>query len=131
MGAVLTAAIAVADATVRSQKGSLTLMFVLSLAYGYGSVVETNALLDHSQATHYSAAVESKHISRGKHVSYKLKLAPWGPKTKDNELEVSKTIYDAIESSDTAVLSLRHGVLGINWYYLSAWQRGHEAQTNR
>ncbi len=116
------------DPTLRLKKFSVVAFCLIGLAYGFGAVIEINILLDRSAGTRYSAIVQGKHVSHGKRTTYHLKLEPWGPETKPNDLEVHRATYDPIACGDVAVLTVRKGALGVNWYYLSAWQRGEETR---
>lgn len=80
--------------------GTLIIMFAFSVAYGYGLVIETNVLLDHSHETRYTANVQGKHIVSGKTTSYELDLGPWGPETKPNGLRVRRETFNAVQSGD-------------------------------
>jgi hypothetical protein len=123
IGTALTAAELVADSATRKMKGTSVVLFLISLVYGYGVTVEANALLDHSPGTIYATAVQDKYVDNGKHISYNLKLAPWGPKTGQTELEVGKRTYTAIQPGDVVSIELQPGALGVNWYYLTSWHR--------
>lgn len=64
-----------------------------------------------------------KRIVRGKSTSYQLYLEPWGPIIEPNRLKVSRATYDPIEPGNVVVLVLNPGALGVNWYFMRAWQR--------
>jgi len=74
----------------------------------------------------YPDTVASKRNVRGKTTSYELMLGPWGPKTNSNKLRKSRPTYDPIQPGDVVHLTMRHGALGVNWYYMRSWQRGDE-----
>jgi hypothetical protein len=114
------------DPTLGKKIGTLIIMFVFSVAYGYGFVIETNVLLDHSHELRYTANVKGKHIVRGKTTSYELDLGPWGPETKPNSLRVRRETFDAVQSGDVVFIGLMRGALGLNWYFMIAAQRGDE-----
>jgi hypothetical protein len=124
IGGVLAFLAAKFDTTLWARKPIFAIFCVIGFAYGFGAVTEGNALLDRSPGTSYSATVEGKHVSHSKRTSYHLKLGPWGHETKPSDLEVSRATYDPIECGDVALLTLRRGAFGLNWYYLGAWQRG-------
>jgi hypothetical protein len=93
------------------------------LVYGYGATVEINCLLDHSPAESHTATVDSKRMIRGKTTTYEVSLGPWGPRATPNRLRVNRAEFNAIQPGDEAHISLKRGALGINWYYVLAWQR--------
>jgi hypothetical protein len=126
LGGALAFAVIWSDAWLRTRKGAVAIFCGLSLAYGYGTAIEANSLLDRSPDAHYSAVVRDKEVIHGKHTSYQLELGPWGPKSGTNTLDVSSETYGAIQKGDVVRLSLRHGALGVEWYYMQAWQRASE-----
>ncbi len=117
ISAILVLAAARFDRTLWADKFSFTLVFLLALPYGYGVVTQANALLDRSTGTTYSAIVLRKHVSYGRRrVSHDLVLSPWGRETEPNGLRVSPSDYDAVQCGDTALLVLKRGALGLEWY---------------
>jgi hypothetical protein len=122
-GLLCLSAIAV-DPSLRGKVGTIAGLLVLSLAYGYGTVIEANALLDHSPEASYIANVEGKRIVKGQTTTYELDLGAWGPKTKLNKLRVTRATYNAVEGGDVVYLTLKQGALGVNWYFMRQWQRG-------
>lgn len=123
IGGLLCLAAFAADATMRSNVISATALAAFSLAYGYGVAIEANALLDRSSGTSYTANVEEKRIVRGKATTYELELGPWGPIAKRNKLEVAPATFDPIQPGDVVCLTLKRGALGVNWFFMRAWQR--------
>jgi len=114
----------VVDRSLRGKIGTLIGLLVFSSAYGYGTAIEANALLDHSTGDTYLAHVEGKHIVSGRTTTYNLDLGPWGPKTKSSKLDVTRAMYNTIERGDLVYLTLKRGALGVNWYFMRQWQRG-------
>jgi hypothetical protein len=114
--AVLVFAAYVADTTLRKKRAAVALIFSLSLAYGYGAAMETNAILDRSPSTVFAAKVRRKYVSRGKHTYYHLVTAPWGTHQREDNLSVSRDFYQAHEVGDPVCISMRSGALGISWY---------------
>jgi len=72
----------------------------------------------------YTANVEGKLIVKGKATTYELELGPWGPIPKRNKLRVGLATFNPIRRGDVVCLTLKRGALGVNWYYIRAWQRG-------
>jgi hypothetical protein len=83
--------------------------------------VEANARLDRSPGILYTATVQNKQIISGKSTTYELDLSSWGPKPGTNELDVSSSIYNQIQTGQTIKLKLKMGALGVRWYYLYDW----------
>jgi hypothetical protein len=88
--------------------------------YGYGAVVNINCAFDDSLPVVYHSQVISKRINRGsKSTSYYLELAAWGPQTKNDEVTVSKTMYQSVSEQDAVPIYFNKGVLKIPWFRVS------------
>jgi hypothetical protein len=114
------AAAVMTDRTLRTRPLSALLFLPLMLAYGYGVVVEANALLDHGTPKVTAVQIDDMHISSGKHTSYRLTLDPWGPYMGLNTVDVSRSLYDAVHPGDAVCPRLFQGALGIRWYVVTA-----------
>lgn len=94
-------------------------LFALMCApWAWGSLTLGNAVLDGSPGEPFRAQVVDKRISSGKHTSHYLKLAPWGPVTEEDEVDVGRAAYDRIEIGDVVCPRLRPGALGFRWFRL-------------
>jgi hypothetical protein len=113
---VLGTAALLADRSLSRSRGTAILLFVLSMAYGFGASMQANALLDHSPGSSYRAEVTGKYISGGRHTTYELYLAPWGPKREQDKVSVSRWFYDSVEPGDAVCVVLRDGALHVPWY---------------
>jgi hypothetical protein len=120
-GGVLFIAILIFDPTQRSRFGILPVFFLFGIAYGYGVIVEANALLDRSPGIPYTAIVQNKRIIHGKSTTYRLDLSPWGPRPGTNEFDVSHATYTEIQTGQSVQLELKKGALNLRWYYLRDW----------
>lgn len=121
VGCALFATVLFFDPTQRSRRGILPVFFLFGVAYGYGLIVEANALFDRSPGILYTAAVQSKEIISGRSTTYRLELSPWGPNAGTNELDVSSSTYNQIQTGQTVRLKMKMGALGVHWYYLYGW----------
>jgi hypothetical protein len=124
IGGLLCLSAFAADSTMRENVVNAVALAALSLPYGYGVAIEANSLLDYSSETGYTANVEGKRIVRGKATTYELELGPWGPNARPNKLRVSPATFNPIQRGDVVCLALKRGALGVNWYFMRAWQRG-------
>jgi hypothetical protein len=121
IGALLTVVLVKFDPSLIRRKAIIPVIAMLCMAYGYGATIEINALHTRTPDASYSAAVQGKHITNGKHTSYNLELGPWGSKTGSEDMDVGRTTYEQVQPGDTAILTIRTGLLGIKWYHLSSW----------
>lgn len=115
-GTALCAGALLADPWLRSA-GRLWLgLLVVGAAWGYGAGLEADVLLDQSPATMYSASVVGKSISHGRHTSYHLYLAPWGPELARSTASVSPGFYRSVQIGDAVCLPVKSGALFVGWY---------------
>lgn len=115
IGIALLAAALAADRSPK-QKGSVLALFAVSLFYGYGGVVELNAVFDNSPAATYSVPVVSKHISHGRSTSYYLNLSAWEREPEQTQVSVARDFYESVQPGDSVCVIFRTGALRIPWY---------------
>jgi hypothetical protein len=120
VGSLLWIAVVKVDPDLRSRAVSLVILLFITLAYGYGAGMETNALLDRSAPSVYSAHVMHKHVSSGRHTTYDLLLEPWGPQAQSENISVSSSLYRSVTVGDTVCVSLKPGALNIAWFAVHA-----------
>jgi hypothetical protein len=116
LAALLTVAAVMADRSLKSRRGTVILLFILSLSYGFGAGMEGNALLDHSKRSVYATQITEKEISSGRYRSYDLYLARWGPKQDTDKVSVARSFYDSVGIGDTVCVSLHQGAFHVQWY---------------
>jgi hypothetical protein len=91
--------------------------------YGFGLVACWDKMLDKSKPETFAVSVTGKHISSGsRSTTYSLELEPWGPEDSKNNLDVSRGVYESIETGDSVFLELRTGALHAAWYRLVSWK---------
>ncbi|MBI3728697.1 MAG: hypothetical protein HY254_10265 [Burkholderiales bacterium] len=108
------------DRPLRSKPVMILVFTAISFAYGYGAAGLLNAKLDHSTAETYQVQVLSKHISRGKHTSYHLQLAHWGPVRHADDVTVESELYNGIVTGGMACVALHKGSLHLPWFVVRA-----------
>src|ERR1700722_8298626 len=99
---------------------AFTLAFVL--AYVYGVVALGNAVLDRSNGSSYATTGSGKHVTSGRIRTPKLRLAPWGPRTIEEDVTVPWDLYRSASVGQTVCVLLRPGAFGIRWYRLAPCQ---------
>ncbi|MEJ1242475.1 hypothetical protein WBG78_30280 [Chryseolinea sp. T2] len=88
---------------------------IFTFAYGYGAVTMVNAVGDRSAPTQYQTEVIAKRISNGKSTSYYLELRRWGDLKEDEEISVTRLMYDDTAIGDGMMISQYPGLLGMSW----------------
>ena len=85
--------------------------------YSFSGVYTVNAVLDHSPAQLYHAQVldTQKHTRRAGMID----LAPWGPKTNGNVVNVSPKIYYNVQPGGDVCVDLHPGFLHAAWYTIT------------
>lgn len=116
VSAALTALMASADPRMVQKRWPLLATLFLSLFYGGGATAQANALLDHSAPQVFQTEVLHKRISTGRHTTWYLRLAPWGPQRETSEVGVSRSFYSSVQPGQTVCVYFHPGALKIPWY---------------
>jgi hypothetical protein len=95
----------------------LHLIFFIFI-YSYGATCSINCAFDCSSPEVFKTKIVDKHISRGKHTSYFIKVAPWGHHLDRESIRVSRNEYESFEIESTVEIDLKDGLLGIPWFYV-------------
>lgn len=100
----------------RSNKAiSLLLAAIVGFVYAFGAVICYNCNFDKSKPDVFETAVVRMHINSGKSTSYHLTLAPWGKHADEDDITVSKSLYNQLHEGDKVNLYLKKGSLNIPW----------------
>ena len=124
LAAVLIVTILWAIPAAREKLGTLALILILTLPYGYGASTLGNALLDHSSALNYPATVYRMFVTSGRNRTPMLRLGPWGPRTTAEDAAVSWDLYRSTKVGETVCAQLHAGALGIPWFRIAKCQPG-------
>jgi len=116
---VLTALLASADPSIARRRWPLLTIFFLSAFYGLGATAMADALLDGSAPQIYQTQVLHKRISTGRHTTWYLRLAPWGPQDQNSEVGVPRSLYSSVQPGQTVCAHYHPGALKIPWYVVS------------
>ena len=92
----------------------------MTLIYGAGAATVAKRILDVFAPTTYHAEILDKRVVHGKATYYQLTVAPWGPRTTENRIEVSRDLYRAVNVGDSVCANMKHGALGVRWYDVTA-----------
>jgi hypothetical protein len=102
----------------KNKVANAILLAVTCMLYAFGAVICLNGILGSSAPSTYKAKVIDKGRPTGRHMSYFLKLSPWGPREIDQEVDVRKSVYEKYKAGDDAVIVVLRGKLGIPWYFV-------------
>ena len=114
----LTVFIASADPSLARRRWPLLAILFLSSFYGIGATALGNALLDHSAPQVYQTMVLHKHFSSGRHTTWELKLAAWGPQSETSDVSVPRSLYAIVQPGQTVCVHYHRGALNIPWYFV-------------
>ena len=89
---------------------------LISIAYGWGVLALADQQLDSAPASVYRSAIEGMRISHGKSTSYYLTLAPWGPQTQADEVDVGRRFYRTVSRGEIVCVLLHPGFLKARWF---------------
>lgn len=117
-GTVLMAWVVVRAApALRQRIGKLLLLSLFLLWYQASALTLANVQADYSQPDQYHATVLGKRHTTGKGATQYFSVTAWGESEKDNnEVQVSRPLYQATAVGDTVCISRRAGALRMAWY---------------
>lgn len=87
----------------------------ISIAYGFSVIVALNCEYDPSTPDHFDANVLEKRVSGSKSKSYYVTLSPWGPKSSNEEVTISSSLYQRLNVKDHVHVYLYKGKLQAPW----------------
>lgn len=97
----------------------LSVLFRLSAVFltALALVVFLNGQLDGSSATEIHTKIAHKFVARGRFsMSYHFTVASWRRAGREEDLRVSRHVYDRAESGDDILVQLHRGRFGFPWY---------------
>jgi hypothetical protein len=117
-GTVLMAWVVVRAApALRQRIGKLLLLSLFLLWYQASALTLANVQADYSQPDQYRTTVLGKRHTTGKGATQYFSVTAWGESDKDNnEVQVSRPLYQATAVGDTVCISRRAGALRMAWY---------------
>ena len=115
----LAAFITSADPGIARRRWPLLAVLFLSSFYGIGATALGDALLDHSAPQVYQTAVLNKHFSSGRHTTWELKLAAWGPQPEISDVSVPRWLYASVQPGQTVCVHYHPGTINIPWYFVT------------
>jgi hypothetical protein len=117
---VLTSVLLIKQSAVKiADYGLVLTLIIIATFYSYGFVIFTNCRFDNGNFVLYRSAVINKYVTKGKSTSYHVILNPWGPQIYNDDIEVSKKLYNSVSERDIMNVYLMPGLLGISWYEIS------------
>lgn len=123
-GAVLSLAEWAVDREVRRRPLALLALVPFALIYAGACVTLGNTLLDRSPAEIMRTTVLDKHVESGKHTTWYLTLAPWGPFREATNVTVAKDFYAAVAPRQNVCVHLRAGAFKISWFLVGTCPSG-------
>jgi hypothetical protein len=113
-------ALAVSVAEVRSTGRAAFIAFSVAIGtgWGWGLVALANGGLDSAPAQTFHTTLVDKWIHHGKSTSLHFRLAPWGPFSQEQDVQVSDAVYYRIAIGGAVCPALHSGALGWRWYFV-------------
>jgi hypothetical protein len=93
---------------------------VYGAAYGYGAMIFADTRLDHAEGQPFQSQILQRYIGGGRSTTYHLVLAPWGPVASQDNLKVTRDLYDQAQVGQTVCLTLHPGLLRMPWRSVAA-----------
>lgn len=107
-----------ADERVRNRSAVL-LTLILAPAWAWSVAVQADVRLDTSPAQVFPTTVVDHHVSRGRHTSWVITLAPWGPRTGNQDVDVTSDYYDRTPVDSRVCVTLHNGALDAAWFVVA------------
>jgi hypothetical protein len=96
--------------------GSVLAFGIFMLAYAYGSISLANVRLDRHEPERHAARVVDTRVTGSDNKTYEFRLASWGPRTTEENVEVTSELHGRVAKGDTVCVYLWPGALGVRWY---------------
>jgi hypothetical protein len=110
----------VSSGGLRGRRVRALLLLGFSCAYGYGTVVLANRMLDGAPGELYRVGVLARHVSRGsRSTTYHLLLDHWGPRSVPNDVAVPRQLYEQAVPGTLVCVHRGPGALTISWFQVS------------
>jgi hypothetical protein len=97
-------------------RGALIALVLFVGLFSYGVVAVADTLFDESPEAPFEAKVVGGHVSHGKSDTYYLRLAPWGPIDREQDVSVSRNTYENSPIGVPVCLVLHSGSLHAPWF---------------
>ncbi|WP_128212946.1 hypothetical protein [Clostridium manihotivorum] len=85
-------------------------------------ITNINYLYDNSNPTLYTTSIINKEIyTSGEKIRINVDqvvVSPWGNMNGNSVVAVSEDSYNQVSENERVFIGLKHGLLGISWYYL-------------
>jgi hypothetical protein len=91
---------------------------IFSALYVYGTATYLNCRYDRSEPFVYESTVRERHVSKGKHTSNHITLAPFVDDEPWREIEVPRATYERLREGDPVQIGVFEGALGIPWFLI-------------
>jgi len=119
-GALLAAVLIVRDARERHRPWRLLLWMPLHCAFCFGAMLFANAALDRSKPQVFAVEVLQKSVVRDQRTSYRVRLAPWGPRREANDEDIPRATFERLPAKGEVRVLLYSGRLGLPWFVIAA-----------
>lgn len=97
------------------RKKTIFIIAPLMIAYGYGAIIDVNALADQSKPVKYETHVVSKRITSGKGSHPQLTIQSWGDQP-GGDVAVGMGVYKMVDSGSTVCVFKHEGAFRLPWY---------------
>ncbi len=99
---------------------SVLYIAIIFFMFSYSSVLALNCTYDDSIPQAFQSKILDKRISKHKYIStYYLEVAAWGTQTENEDVSVSKELYEKLEIDDNVNIYLKRGLFKIPWFTLT------------
>ncbi len=128
VGIVTFCAAIMGDRGLRARPTAWSVILLPVLAYGFGAALLGNALLDRSASETFATTVTGHHVSSGRHTTWYVRLAPWGPYSDAADASVPRWLYQSVADGQPVCTQLHSGAFAIHWFVVGGCPAGFLAE---
>jgi TPR repeat protein len=112
------------DRDLRARPKAWPVILLPILAYGFGAALLGNALLDRAPSETFATTVTGHHVSSGRHTTWYVRLAPWGPYSDEEDASVPRWLYQSVADGQPVCAQLHSGAFAIRWFAVGGCPAG-------
>lgn len=116
IGIAIAIAVAIAEKGGKRVASFVVLSIAIGTGWGWGVLAVANGKLDTAPARTFQTTLVNKWIHSGKSTTLHFQLAPWGPFSGEQDIQVSDSLYYSVSIGDQVCPTLHQGAFGWRWY---------------
>ena len=99
------------------RKKTIFIIAPIMMAYGYGALIDVNAIADRSAPVKYETQVINKRITGGRGSHPELTIGSWNNQP-GGDVAVAMGVYKMVDAGSTVCVFQHEGAFKLAWYYV-------------